>query len=353
MTLRTFAFYAFAAVNVSVALGGCSTTPGLPQTANGAALRSRDTAGAPAASVTLTPIVAPTSLFPTENYTGPTGIRTQYMSATVSLNSGKTAGAMYDRNAGTWTAVTYPYADSTAAYGPESISGGYRVVGSYKNPGEKTDNGFVYDTVSNVWTPIIAPTYLCAPRKCNFTIAHSVFQNGSNYLVVGNYDAATQPPAGVKGHAFIYDSAQGSFAPIDIPRSISSTAYGIWIDKKTIAIAGGYADKKGQHAYVRDLMGKHLLTYDYPSAAITHYEGITGAGGPGNYNVAGDFIQPGSKAGFGFFQQIRDWKPCKPFIIGQLSANSVSQRTVIGIFQTTGGAISGYSTTIPAKYRCR
>jgi subtilase-type serine protease len=350
MTLRTLALHGFAAAYFCVGLCGCGTSPDFPKTAipgpstSYAAVRPND--------VSVTPFSAPASVFPGEVYTAPTGIRKQWISATIELSSGGTIGGMYDRSTGAWMPVAVPQAKSTAAYGPESIPNGFRVVGSYKNSGQHGDSGFVYDSVSNAFTPIVAPPYLCAPKSCNFTIAHSVFQKGSNYLVVGNYDAASKVPQAVAGHAFIYDSAKATFATIDIPRSISTTAYGIWIDKETVAVAGGYADEKGQHAYVRDLTGKQLLTYDYPNARITHFEGISGAGGPGNYNVVGDYSKPRSAAVYGFFQEIRGWKACTPVVIGRLSGNSVSQRTVVGVYSLSGSP-SGYIATVPPKYRCK
>jgi hypothetical protein len=336
MRLRTPALYALAAVYVSAALSGCSanTTPGLPQTANlsqaaSNALRSND--------IPVEPFKAPNRYFPGQSYTGPTGIRKHLISATIALNSGKTVGGMYYRDTGKWVQLRFPKAESTAAYGPESIPNGFRVVGSYKNKKQQGDSGFVYDSVSNQYTPIVASPDLCAPESCNYTIAHSVFQNGAGYLVVGNYDAALQPPTGVEGHAFLYDSANGTLSTIDVPGSISTTAYGIWIDGKTVAVAGGYADTNGQHAYVRDLTGQHFLSYDYPNARITHFEGISGAGGAGNYDVVGDYNQRHGKGTYGFYQQIRNWKACQPIVIGKLSANSVDRRTVVGIYGVDGG----------------
>ncbi|HMF28125.1 MAG TPA: hypothetical protein VKE42_05095, partial [Candidatus Cybelea sp.] len=192
MTLRTLALYAFAASCASAALCGCSSTPGLPQTASDAAVRSSDIPVTPS-SIPVTPFSAPESIFPGETLTGPTGIRKLLISATITIKptsgSSYTVGGMYDREAGTWVPVTVPHASSTAAYGPESIPNGFRVVGSYKVNGQNGDSGFEYDSVSNRFRKIVAPPYACAPHSCNFTIAHSVFQNRSNYLVVGNYDA--------------------------------------------------------------------------------------------------------------------------------------------------------------------
>jgi subtilase-type serine protease len=298
-----------------------------------------------AASLTLTPFNAPASVFPGETTTEPTGIRHRYISATVTLQSGATLGGLYDRREKAWLQIAFPGAASTAAYGPESIPGGFRVVGSYKNPGQTGDSGFFYDSVARKYVTIDAPAGLCAPASCNYTIAHSLY-GGSHYLIVGNYDAASKSAA-VAGHAFLYDSATKAFRTIDVGGAVSTTAYGIWIDGATVAVAGGYTDKRGRHAYVRDLSGR-LLTYDYPAAALTHFEGITGAGGPGDYNLVGDYTKPRDRAVFGFFLQVRNWKAQRPTVIGKLTANSVNRRDAIGVYNP-GSGFSGFITTIPAR----
>lgn len=330
-----------AAASLAVALIACSgprTIPPSPAQID-AALRTR--------SFGVTPFNPPTSIFPGATTTEPTGIRERFITETVTLSNGATIGGLYDRKTRTWSRIAYPGAQSTAAYGPKSITHGALVVGSYKNAGQNGDNGFAYDSTTGKYTSIIAPAKLCAPQSCNFTIAHSVYGGSAHYIVVGNYDAAAKAPT-IAGHAFIYDSATKAFATIDLNGVASTTAYGIWIDGKTLAVAGGYADKKGRHAYVRDLTGNHLLSYDYPKAALTHFEGITGAGGTGNYNVVGDYTKPRDKAIYGFYLQIRNWMPWPPIVIGKLTANSVDVRTAIGVYNP-GSGISGFITTLPVQ----
>jgi subtilase-type serine protease len=329
------------AVTVAAVLGGCTSSAVAPTAPPAYGIAARPN------SFNVTPFNAPTSIFPGATSTEPTGIRERYITATVTLSNGTTLGGLCNRAKKTWSQIAYPGAQSTAAYGPRAITHGALIVGSYKNPGQKGDNGFVYDSTTGKYAPLTAPPNLCAPQSCNFTIAHSVFGGAKHYIVVGNYDAAAKAPT-IAGHAFIYDSATKAFATIDLKNAASTTAYGIWIDGKTLAVAGGYADKKGRHAYVRDLTGNHFLSYDYPKAALTHFEGITGAGGPGNYNVVGDYTKPRDKAVYGFYLQIRDWKPWPPIVIGKLTANSVDVRTAIGVYNP-GSGISGFITTLPVQ----
>jgi subtilase-type serine protease len=293
----------------------------------------------------------PLTQFPNAIGTFLTGIRKSYVTGAVLLRDGRTAGLLYNRTSGVWTRIAYPRAKATTAYGPDALHSGYRVVGSY-DTGSVGSHGFVYDSKTNVYFTVDAPKILCAPKKCNYTIAHSVYGD-SQYKVVGNYDSikpgnpysgATKPAS---GHAFLYDSEGPKFSTIDFPGAASTTAYGIWIDGSTVAIAGGYADSKGQtHAYVRSLSSSEQVTFDYPGAKITHFEGITGAGGAGNYNVIGDAHSKSDKL-TGFFLPIRNWQVGTPVAIGSVTANSVFKNIVIGIYRGNHtGLINGYITKV-------
>jgi subtilase-type serine protease len=244
-----------------------------------------------------------------------------------------------------------PSASSTAAYGPAITTAGYRVVGSYQLPGAQNNHGFVYDSGTNAFTTLDPPAAFCAPRACNQTIAHSNF-GSTSFKAVGNCDSidGAGPGLGVypaSGHAFLYDSASKSFTRIDMPGALSTTAYGIWIDGAEVAVAGGYTRGLATHAYVRGLTSGKIVTFDYPGAAVTHFEGITGAGGAGNYHVIGDFAALStSPTTTGFFLPIRNWLAGTPVLIGPgTSANSVFQRTVVGI-TIDGTTDTGYITTL-------
>ncbi len=297
---------------------------------------------------------APASVFATTTRSFPTGIVGTLVTDTVTLANGSTVGGLYDTATKVWTMLQMPSTSSTAPYGPAITSTGYRVVGSYQLSGAQNDHGFVYDSGTNVFTTIDPPANFCAPGNCNETIAHSNYGT-SSFKVVGNCDSimGAGPGPGVypaTGHAFLYDSATQSFAKIDMAGAISTTAYGIWMDGTEVAVAGGFADAHGSHAYVRGLTSGTIVKFDYPGAVITHFEGITGAGGAGNYNIIGDSLATSSGGSpTGFFLPIRSWVAGTPIPIGSgLSANSVFERTVVGI-TIAAGTTSGYITGVPGS----
>jgi len=295
----------------------------------------------------------PISQFPKAVGTLVTGIRGNLITGFVARINGSNLGVVYDQKTGVWTRIKYPGSANTSVYGPAMTQTGYRVVGSYEKKGQKNADGFVYDSTTGKYLTLDAPPKLCVPKSCNYTIVHSNF-GSTTYKAVGNYDAVksgstttaldTYP---VSGHAFIYDSATKKFSTLEFAGSVSSTAYGIWMDGNTIAIAGGYTDKKGTHAYVRNLAGTKMLVYDWPKSILTHFEGITGAGGPGNYNVVGDYFDLKNKTlEYGFFLPIRNWTAATATVIGPVSANSVYQRTVVGVY-VGAGLKNGYISNIP------
>jgi len=294
----------------------------------------------------------PLSEFPNAVGTLLTGIRGDLITGFVARLNGSNIGVVYDRKTGVWTRIKYPGSAKTSVYGPAITQSGYRVVGSYEKRGQTNADGFVYDSTTQKYVTLNAPPKLCAPKACNYTIVHSNYGDAT-YKAVGNYDAvksgAPATPSStypVSGHAFIYDSSTAKFSTLEFSGSISSTAYGIWMDGNTVAIAGGYTDKKGTHAYVRNLAGTKMLVYDWPKSILTHFEGVTGAGGPGNYNVIGDYFDLKNKTlEYGFFLPIRNWTAGTATVIGKVSANSVYKRTVIGVYMGAGLS-NGYITTV-------
>jgi subtilase-type serine protease len=295
----------------------------------------------------------PIKQFPNAVGTLLTGIRGNLITGFIDNRNGSNLGVVYDRNTGVWTPIKYPRLAKTSVYGPAITQTGYRVVGSYEKKGQTNADGFVYDSTTKKYLTVDSPPNLCAPKSCNYTIVHSNYGN-TTYKAVGNYDAVklgpSQAPSDtypVSGHAFIYDSATAKFSTLEFPGSVSSTAYGIWMNGDAVVIAGGYTDKKGTHAYVRNLAGTKILVYDWPKSILTHFEGITGAGASGNYNVIGDYFDLKNKTlEYGFFLPIRNWTAGTATVIGPVSANSVYRRTVIGVY-VGAGQKNGYITTIP------
>ncbi|MGA7202687.1 MAG: hypothetical protein WBX26_12720 [Candidatus Cybelea sp.] len=203
----------------------------------------------------------PLSQFPNAVGTLLTGIRGNLITGFIDQKNGSTLGVVYDRKTGVWTPIKRPGSASTSVYGPAVTQTGYRLVGSFEKKGETNADGFVYDSTTKKYLTVDAPPKLCSPKSCNYTIVHSNYGDAT-YKAVGNYDAIKSSPAltpsatyPASGHAFIYDSATAKFATLEFPGSISSTAYGIWMDGNAVAIAGGYTDKTGTHAYVRNLAG--------------------------------------------------------------------------------------------------
>ncbi|MBV8722037.1 MAG: hypothetical protein JO277_07795 [Candidatus Eremiobacteraeota bacterium] len=324
---------------------GCAGTP----PGNPAALPAQSNASVGSDHLGVTPLNAPASVFPGIVSTEPTGIRAKLIAAVITLRDGKTVGGLYDRATQTWRHVGYPSAASTAAYGPESIPGGYRVAGSFTYPRQKNAIGFVYDSVTKRYVTLEVPSPLvCAPVACTtYTIAHSVYGGRGHFRVVGDYAYAIESPPS-QWRPFLYDSVTKTLATIDIPKSVSTTAHGLWVDGNVVTVAGGYTDSSGVHGYVRDLGSGKLLTYDYPGATTTRFEGITGSDGRGNYALAGDYTLPHDAAVYGFYVQIFNWKAWPPIVIGRLSANSIDGHDVVGVYHP-GGKVSGFITTIPIQ----
>jgi hypothetical protein len=294
-------------------------------------------------------IAAPASQFPNTAITAPTGIVSNLVTTTIAASSGSTIGGLYNLTTFAWIPIQVPAAASTAAYGPAVTAAGYRVVGSYKLPGVPTDNAFVYDSGTNAYATINPPPIYCVPSLCNEAIAHSNY-GSTTFQVVGNCDSVANGPGlnvyPATAHAFLYDSASATFSKIDVTGAISTTAYGIWSDPGEVAVAGGYTDAQGTHAYVRGLTSGTMLTYNYPGASLTHFEGVTGAGGPGDYNLAGDIGSLANGALYGFFLPVRNWVAGTPVLLGLHSANSVYQNTVVGV-TTNAVPPLGYIVTVP------
>jgi len=309
----------------------------------------------PAASFVFSPtmIVPPTNQYPGSTGFVPTGIRGPVaiggflvtggvVTGNAASVSNSSNGAVWNPSTNTWTSINVPVGvgSNTLPYGPDITSVGYLIVGSYSPPASSLPSSFIYNSATGTYTTY-QPSAMTSGGSpfclggCKTLILHSAYGDVSNYMAVGNTDNVLNPPGpGVyptTGHAVLYTAATATWSLIDYPGAASTTAYGIWTDGSTTAVAGGYVDLSGGvHAYVRDLFGTNTMSYQYPGATITHFEGITGNGGAGNYNVIGNFVLNGAEQGF--FMTITGWQAGTPVVLGSpLSANSVYQRTVVGI----------------------
>ena len=273
-----------------------------------------------------------------------------------------TGGLLYRSDTETWSAypiatpdgVNFPGAISASPYGPSfgSYGGILRVVGSYQTANSAPyDLGYIYDSAAAPGQKLTTLVYPDANTE--FTIAHSNFGN----TVVGNWD--TGP---LTGNAFIYDIATGEYVTNNKPGAISTTAYGVWGDK----IAGGYGDfgpsgEPGfEHGYIYSTTTNTWTTYDHPLAVFTHFEGITGAGTGGAYNLVADWIGPGCATTLCAAvlhvdaQGNETWIPIDgpaDAVPGTVTANSIHQGTVIGIYKSSvDGQIHGFTVNIPGIY---
>jgi hypothetical protein len=383
------------AAAATLLLGGCaggsnSSIPSAssayaPSTTSGSAAHSATEAfSAPAGTASaVTPIVIANNVtsyfssYPADEITGAaTGLRNGLQ--TFSAGPGGTAigtvtpftSPPYGTGT-TWAILAPPFgATNYQAYGPATVSGkqyspgdAILVVGWYQPAsGDAKGAGFAYSSATNAYVSLEPPARFCGAKGCNDTYMHSVYGTARNYLTCGNSDYASAPPApGIKGvlaeidrvagNAVLYDASTKQWTNINVDKALSTTCYGIWRNNASVALTGGYEDAgRRVHGYVRDLSGKHFVQYDYPGAAITHFEGIYGLGTAGNYNLVGTGV---GKSQTSFFLEIRDWKALKPVAIpGMSAATSVDDRTVSGVVINAGGAataLTPLSTQIAGK----
>lgn len=267
-----------------------------------------------------------------------------------------TGGLYYNMTTRTWApmpvatpnGVNFPDAIGSSPYGPNfgSPGGIIRVVGSYQTAASAPyDLSYLYDSANAPGQQITTLAYPGAGTL--FTIAHSTFGN----QVVGNYDTQL-----VTGNAFIYDIKAGTYTTNNIPGAVSTTAYGIYGDK----IAGGYGSVlvggvlQPEHGYIYDLTTSTYQTYDHPGLDVvaTHFEGITGAGRTGEYNLVANWVTIDGVVHPAVMHVdalgIATWYEIN--IPGDVvSSNSAYGDTVVGIYKDSNG-IHGFVATIPGMY---
>jgi parallel beta-helix repeat protein len=207
---------------------------------------------------------------------------------------------------------------ATSVYGPDNLSSGLRLVGSYRiSPTTVFNYGFVWEgTTSQL--PSGGVFRRIAYPGATYQFTHSTMGT----LAVGNADGP-QPvgsnltlPIG-PGVAYIYDLSRELFVTnIVFPGSKSNTAYGIWLNSGTnYTICGGYSPLAINNLSNERLpltQGKGFLvdynaanntfsnwtSFDYPNGPgginfITHFESISSVE-PGVYSLCADSVQTGS-----------------------------------------------------------
>jgi len=289
------------------------------------------------------------------NSTFLTGIRGNTITGQYVIPGGGTGGLIWSTTTQAWTpfpvattsGVNFPGAIDNTPYGPSfgSYGGILRTVGSYQTQASAPyDLGYLYD--GSTASKLLTLQYPTAPGAAPlFTIPHSTFGN----QVVGNYDTQF-----ATGHAFLYNIATGTYANIDKPGAVSTTAYGVWGDK----IAGGYAapgDGPGvTHGYIYNQTTGVYTSYDHPGALITHFEGIAGAGRAGTYNLVADWVGidgiPRASVLHIDAQGNQTWIDYNVPGAAVTSANSMYQGTALGIYVDSTGGTHGYTVNIPGIY---
>jgi hypothetical protein len=298
-----------------------------------------------------TPLNAPTSLFPGATSTEPTQIRANLIAATVTLKSGRTVGALYDRNTGKWLPIEVPSSTSTAAYAVNLPSEGDTVVaGSYTTKGSTLYHGFVYDSHLKRYRTVDLSGNWCA-----YQLPCSIFPHNVSWLpnFGGFYGLAgiLQPASSSKAaftRGYIEGTSKHGTATfgVDKPGACCTTVYGIWSHGKDSTIAGSYTDTHGTYGWIRGSSDRKRInfSYHYPHAAITYFTDIEGAGAFGNYDLVGNYSDASGSNAYGFFLRVRSWQASKVIVIGKVKADSLYDRTVVGY---DPGKNSGFIVTLP------
>jgi trimeric autotransporter adhesin len=207
---------------------------------------------------------------------------------------------------------------ATSVYGPDNLTNGVRLVGSYRiSPSTVFNYGFVWEGTTDQ-LPSGGVFRQIAYPGATYQFTHSTMGT----LAVGNADGP-QPvgsnltlPLG-PGIAYIYDLSRNAFVTnIVFPGSKSNSAYGIWQNgPTTYTICGGYSPLAVNNLANERLpltQGKGYLvdynsanntfsnwtSFDYPNGPaginfITHFESISSTE-PGVYSLCADSVQTGS-----------------------------------------------------------
>jgi hypothetical protein len=205
------------------------------------------------------------------------------------------------------------------------------------------------------------------------TIAHSTMGD----LVVGNYDL--NPGHGVSGNAFIYNMSTRLWTLLRLGGSLASgtTLYGSWQDggpgSPNYTLAGGsFAHGPSPRGNMRAfLMNYNEQTgafgkprfYDYGNTPVlfTHFDGITAV--PGGFNLATVssaqdssmafvLVTSGDRPSFGratwYPVNVKSSPLCpSPGGCTVVTANTVYNNQVMGLYVRAGVTLGSYLATIP------
>lgn len=272
----------------------------------------------------------------------------------------------------TVTSATF-YGPNTPLFDPRIPDGEVVAVGSYKYAegasGPLADHGMLYEgpaTGGGTWTPLDATPLVPQGETLLNTIAHSTMGD----LVVGNYDTDL-----VTGRAFIYNKETGAWTNLNPGNTASVTAYGIWQNggpsSTSYTIAGGQSDV-GSGGVDESYLVKydsatgdfsHYRVYRYEnlplSAAIVHFDGITGT--DTGYNLTGTVtsLSSGQQIDRGFMASVSvnpdgSFGPAVWTSVAYpgsvlTTGNTIVENQVLGIF-IAGGATQSYLATVDANY---
>ena len=268
---------------------------------------------------------------------------------------------------------------SLTPYGPAygSISGVLSVVGSYKDTANtftsagKTvygDQGFLYDAATGQFTKLSIPLSVTLVNNTSNVVQNTLAHSHYGNQVVGNYDTTL-----ANGNAFSYNVTTGTYASLNKPGALSTTAYGVYGGISGNVVAGGYANVAtsklngtGTVGYIYNQQGTGAyVTYIAPiptgaptgtTTLATHFEGITGAGASKTYNLVADSVDSNGNVHAWVVHVAADgsstWTEITPPASAPgaiVSANSIYQNQFIGVY-TYNGIVYAYDPTVPGIY---
>lgn len=267
---------------------------------------------------------------------------------------GASGGELYSLDTRTWVPITtytsngvnYPGATTQLPYGPTfgSAGGILRLVGSYKTAASTSNIGYLYDAAA---APGAQYTNIYYPSSSGSTVINTIPHSQFGNYAVGNYDTS-EGSAG----AFIYNIKTQTYTNLSGPGATVTTAYGIYGDK----IVGGYTTSAGlnaQHGMFYDMSTGVFTTYDHPGSITTHFQGVTGGGRHGEYNLAADWLDDAGNSHASILHINADgtyfWRDLDVPGSSVTSIDSIYAGNAVG-FYFLNGEMQNYFVTVPGVY---